>query len=94
MEINWKLIESAPKDGTLVLVCTSDRHYTPETAYYGTYHPNARGKPQWRTSSMRTKIQPTHWKYLPKPPGRLHLDQKHWTEVGDTYQGHTYEKGE
>jgi hypothetical protein len=65
--MNWKPIETAPKDGTRVLVCHKDYYY-PETAAFKTYHPNSQGKPTWRNSISGTKIAPTHWTELPIKP--------------------------
>ena len=65
--MTWKKIETAPKDGTWVLVC-NENYYYPETAAYKTYHPNAQGKPTWRAKGMGTKINPTHWMPLPDKP--------------------------
>lgn len=65
--MNWKPIEQAPKDGTLVLVC-NERYYYPETASYRTYHPNAQGKATWRSTQMGNKIDPTHFMPLPEKP--------------------------
>lgn len=65
--MNWQKIETAPKDGTWVLVC-NEKYYYPETAAFKTYHPNAQGEPTWRSKSMGTKIYPTHWMPLPDKP--------------------------
>ena len=65
--MKWQPIETAPKDGTHVLVC-KESYYYPETASYRTYHPNAQGKATWRTNSMGVKITPTHWMPLPPLP--------------------------
>lgn len=65
----WIDIETVPTDGTKILVC--DKHpdrYHPETAYFGTYHPNAKGKECLRTVVLRHKIYATHWQPLPEPP--------------------------
>lgn len=65
--MNWKTIDTAPTDGTKVLVCNIN-HYEPTTASYKTYHPNAQGKKTWREGSMGTKINPTHWMPLMDSP--------------------------
>jgi hypothetical protein len=62
----WKPISEAPKDGTLILVC-SIRYYCPETASWRTYHPNAQGAKTWRTPNGN-KISPTHFQELPPKP--------------------------
>lgn len=65
----WKTIETAPTDGTVVLVCHKDRHiFAPEAAYFGTYHPNSPGKKVWRSVNSSTKIVVTHWMPLPQKP--------------------------
>ena len=67
MNQNWHLIETAPKDGSKILVCNIN-HYEPITASYRTYHPNAQGKKTWRAGQMGNKIKPTHWLPMIKPP--------------------------
>jgi hypothetical protein len=64
---SWEPIESAPKDGTKVLVCNVN-HYEPITANYRTYHPNAQGKKTWRAGQMGNKINPTHWMWQLEAP--------------------------
>jgi hypothetical protein len=69
LENHWMPINTAPKDGVTVLVVNdNEKSFTPESAYFGTYHPNAEGKKTWRSANMRTKISPTHWKPLPDRP--------------------------
>jgi hypothetical protein len=61
----WRTIESAPKDGTRVLV------YRPRVVYDGiTWMPEI-DKDRWSGSSWwesRRIQQPTHWMPLPSPP--------------------------
>ncbi|NML70002.1 hypothetical protein HHL23_09335 [Chryseobacterium sp. RP-3-3] len=64
--MNWKPINTAPKDGTRIIVCHW-KHYSPITASWRTYHPNAEGKAQWRDDSG-IKTVPTHWDILPEEP--------------------------
>lgn len=66
----WMDISTAPKDGTKVLVCHKN-YYNPESASFRTYHPNAKGKPEWRTDGMGTKLDPTHWAPLPPEPNQI-----------------------
>lgn len=66
MENNWKPIHLAPKDGTRILVC-HEKYYSPNTASWRTYHPNAKGKPAWRDGAG-IKLDPTHWMKMPKSP--------------------------
>lgn len=73
----WQPIETAPRDGTLILICTGnyfDRTKDnlfpigcPTTASWRPYHPNAKGKECWRDSNGN-KISPTHWMPLPADP--------------------------
>ena len=62
----WKPIHLAPKDGTRILVCHKD-YYSPNTVSWRTYHPNAKGKFEWRDGSG-VKTNPTHWMNLPEEP--------------------------
>jgi hypothetical protein len=69
--MEWNLIESAPKDGTLLLICSGDylkqSNGYPTTASWRAYHPNAKGKECWRDTNGY-KIHPTHWMDLPVVP--------------------------
>lgn len=58
----WQTIETAPKDGTWVLV---HRHgwYLPEVAQRSIY------APVWQT--LNHGVAPTHWMPLPAPPAAL-----------------------
>lgn len=62
----WQPMDTAPKDGTRVLVTGS--RYLPVAAFYGVYHPNAKGKPEWRVCPSGHRLDPTHWMPLPEPP--------------------------
>jgi hypothetical protein len=72
--MNWRPIDTAPKDGTAILACAVypdfPRHYVPIYAVWGTYHPNAKGKVCWRTASIcGNKLEGlTHWMPLPERP--------------------------
>lgn len=68
----WQPIESAPRDGTPILVCYADQYDTngflPAAVRFRSYHPNAKGKEEFRTSNG-TKVEViTHWMPLPSPP--------------------------
>ena len=65
----WQPIETAPKDGTVILACF-DKWYHPMAVCWAAYHPNAKGKACWRTSAIGgDKVeQLTHWMPLPSPP--------------------------
>ena len=62
---DWQPIETAPKDGTQVLVF---RRAAPVKRMYGIdcRHPSQYGG-AWVYSRQRE--QPTHWMPLPSPPG-------------------------
>jgi hypothetical protein len=82
--MNWQPIDTAPKDGTSVLI------FIPDTKYGGKYdsvtisrwyvhymngQPNPRRKPEWEQKDMyagmgsyQGPIYPTHWMPLPTPP--------------------------
>lgn len=67
MAINWQPIETAPRDGTYVLLAFVGAFHNAEVGSWRAYHPNAAGKTQWRTTSgHRFGMSPTHW--LPIPP--------------------------
>lgn len=69
--MEWKKIESAPKDGTKILVCIIPKDkklihwYWPTSASWRAYHPNAKGKEMFRDESG-VKLNPTHWMELLK----------------------------
>lgn len=65
----WMPIETAPKDGTLILGCMS-YHYHPQEVCWAAYHPNAKGKECWRTAHIcGNKVEGlTHWMPRPEPP--------------------------
>ncbi len=67
----WQPIETAPKDGTEVLVCCEHPNlYSPTTGVWATYHPNSQGVETWRTSAIggNKMGNVTHWMPLPSPP--------------------------
>lgn len=72
-QLDWQPIETAPKDGTHLLVCDASRAYT---AFWGfgqnpptVGHYFAQG---WHLSvnhdGEHSEITPTHWMPLPSPP--------------------------
>lgn len=68
----WQPIETAPKDGTTILVCY-DRCYdkngfAPIAVKWRTYHPNAKGGAEWRDSNGHKIQGVTHWMPLPEAP--------------------------
>lgn len=75
----WRLIESAPKDGTLILLAggTVDDHYPPEgmetRIVTGWWHQPEYGEPAWRHCTYDSDYygeygSPTHWMPAPNPP--------------------------
>lgn len=70
MNDEWLPIETAPKDGTMILACSVFRDYVPVAAFWASYHPNSKGKETWRTSPIcGNKLEwLTHWMPPPTPP--------------------------
>lgn len=75
----WQPIETAPKDGTWILACVpSGSQYNrennagyswlPEVIHWGVYHPNSRGKHEWRNGDGVRRPHHSHWMPLPEPP--------------------------
>lgn len=71
--VRWSPIETAPMDGTAVLVCVGgygdrgDIGAHPMTARYESFHVNAPGKSSWRGLHGH-KVFPTHWMPMPEQP--------------------------
>lgn len=72
--MGWKLMESAPKDGSIILACRSDYEDRddlgshPRSVRFQTFHPNAPGKGAWRNSLGHKELWLTHWMELPPDP--------------------------
>lgn len=77
--MGWKPIETAPKDGTWIMGCVPaptsyhDEKYAgygslPEAIHWGTYHPNSKGREEWRNQEGHKRPYCTHWDYLPEAP--------------------------
>ncbi len=77
----WQPIETAPKDGTLVLLFVPDGHTNGERGpgvTVGSYDPRTQKEvdfaphsPQWvcyDTDQEPSSCYPTHWMRLPSPP--------------------------
>lgn len=64
----WKPIETAPRDGTLILACNADRYHIQEICW-ASYHPNSKGAECWRTAAIcgNKANLVTHW--MPRPIG-------------------------
>ena len=75
--MNWKPIETAPKDGTDILLCRmhEGRCVTMQIGAWTVARPQAdgfvagRGQPFWIAyDSVHLVATPTHWMQLPPPP--------------------------
>lgn len=68
----WQPIESAPKDGSLIIACYAPLYdkngFAPLAVSWRTYHPNAQGKEEWRDAQGAKVRAITHWQPLPAPP--------------------------
>ena len=67
--MDWQPIETAPKDGTKVLVWSNSNVWNePDVAYWGRSNPL--NQPAWAGGHCRVSHidQPTHWMPLPPPP--------------------------
>lgn len=68
----WQPIETAPKDGSIILACWNEHYasngFMPQSVYWGTYHPNAPGTECWRNSARHKAGPFSHWIPLPKGP--------------------------
>lgn len=66
----WLPIETAPMDGTPVIVVEAGSCRSPTTARYEVYHPNAKGARCWRTDLAGYRIAPTHWLPIKLPTAK------------------------
>jgi hypothetical protein len=60
----WRAIESAPKDGSYILVAGlkfEDQTYMEVTSFY---------MGRWQVAWMDGYAEPTHWRPLPPPPAK------------------------
>jgi hypothetical protein len=57
----WQPIETAPKDGTVVLACEID--YYPESVASANFESGS-----WWWHMEGSRATPTHWQPLPPPP--------------------------
>ena len=65
MTVEWQLIETAPKDGTSILVCTTGMR-TPWLAYWKEM---TRVPDRWEAPGLGPiRFTATHWMPLPEPP--------------------------
>lgn len=66
MELEWQLIETAPKDGTVVIVWPPTYNGTVSCAAWDNDRFTKRSRPYWRRLDSRSVLtdrnsQPTHW---------------------------------
>ncbi len=77
--MEWQPIETAPKDGTLVLLWQKNSFPGPGSAIIGSFRTDQNdedGEPlwlendydDWSTGYASTPSHPTHWMPLPPPP--------------------------
>ena len=75
----WQPIETAPKDGTRVLVWSDELYLKPYIAWWGVDANHPEHEPDqfewltgdgddWSTGYYYTPCAPTHWQPLPEPP--------------------------
>lgn len=65
----WLPIDSAPKDGTEILVTSNGYPFSTRSACWANYHPNSTGKESWRTQrTCGDKLNPTHWMQITTLP--------------------------
>jgi hypothetical protein len=71
MANNWYVIDTAPKDGTRIMLCVHPNPlYTPVVGMWRSFHPNAKGKECWRNDLGMIIHNPTHWMELLPPPAQ------------------------
>lgn len=63
---NWQPIETAPKDGTRVLLWS--RGFLPMLGAWLEHTGMAYQKPAWWSNNVPIIPQPTHWFPIPTPP--------------------------
>lgn len=63
----WQPIETAPKDGTRVLLIHAQSGFV--MGYYKSWQLDGKSGGLWRYEGIHTaNVEPTHWMPLPKPP--------------------------
>ena len=68
--MNWKKIKTAPKDGTIIMVCNNKKYDYPEAAHWSKYK-GINGREAWRTVLMSNILSPTHWAKVPQSPTKI-----------------------
>jgi hypothetical protein len=73
--MNWQKIETAPKDGTAILLYCGDGRDRVSTAYWSKNSGYGNGPPDWQlcmpggyAETDDLPVKPTHWMPLPPPP--------------------------
>ena len=74
--MDWQPIETAPKDGTYVLVCNHDAGVSWIAEYVERYTSGYRPEQPWHSVMLNHRhakkrypsTVPTHWMPLPSPP--------------------------
>lgn len=65
----WQPIETAPRDGTNILVWWSAEFHCPVVAHYADKYENS--GIGWKITgwgNVISRSSPTHWMHLPQPP--------------------------
>lgn len=65
--MEWKPIETAPKDGTKILTWRECKEGSLGSITVSEWGRTGYGE-HWRPSPMAIRIAPTHWMPLPEPP--------------------------
>jgi hypothetical protein len=80
--MKWEPIETAPKDGTSILVFDGSVRKTKWYTHYMNGKPNPYRAPEWEQDEMyggfggyQGPLRPTHWMPLPEPPNSI-LDRQ------------------
>jgi hypothetical protein len=64
----WQPIETAPKDGSLIIVTRKWAGYHPPTPHFALYHRTAEGKEYFRSLTGLKIDGIDYWMPLPEPP--------------------------
>lgn len=69
MKNEWHPISTAPKDGTWILAgYLKDGAIRPLSVSWRSFHPNAKGKEQFRDQNGHKINRLSHWMPIPEPP--------------------------
>ena len=74
----WQPIESAPKDGTWVILYDAEQYHPVHVRNWRTAETNGRLISGWwdEYSQYRPSFRPTHWKPLPHPPAASDREER------------------